>query len=119
MQYQYINIKMNNNGKSEKYVYIILGILVIYLFLFSPLAFEYACDYHSWGCVSFFMVSFDIFSHIIKAVGGNMFISPHLLICIYNSSKVFPHASLTCCSTQHALFIVWMGAPPPPSPHHK
>lgn len=60
------------------------------------------------------MVSFDIFSHIIKAVGGNMFISPHLLICIYNSSKVFPHASLNCCSTQHALFIVWIGAPPPP-----
>lgn len=58
------------------------------------------------------MVSFDIFSHIIKAVGGNIFISPHHLICIYNSSKVFPHASLTCGSTQHALFIVWMGAPP-------
>lgn len=53
------------------------------------------------------MVSFDI-SHIIKAVGGNMFISPHLLICIYNSSKVFPHASLTCFSTQNALFIVWI-----------
>lgn len=65
------------------------------------------------------MVSFNIFSHIIKAVGGNMFISPHLLICIYNSSKVFPHASLTCCSTQHALFIVWMGAPPITNKHVK
>lgn len=62
------------------------------------------------------MVCFDIFSHIIKAVGGSMFISPYLLICIYNCSKVFPHASFTCCSTQHALFIVWMGPTlPPPS----
>lgn len=99
-------------------MYIILDISVFPIFCSLC---EYACYYPSLGCVSCFMVSFAVFPHIIKAVGGNVYFPspPYLYLQLLQSfSTCSPHLLLNL-----ACFTVWKGCecwftmpnPPPPS----